>query len=55
MKTNETTLKQNVELMAKQEGKTPLEIISMLQSGAVISKNEALLDALCELKWDYIG
>jgi len=50
-----TDLKTNVETLAKQEGKSPLEIITMLQAGAAKTEDEALLDALCELKWDYIG
>ena len=48
-------LKTNVETLAAQEGKSPLEIITLLQTGAAASSNEELLEALCELKWDYIG
>jgi hypothetical protein len=48
-------LKANVETLAAQEGKSPLEIITLLQTGAAASSNEELLEALCELKWDYIG
>lgn len=52
---NNSELKANVETLAKQEGETVLNVITLLQAGAVASKNEALLDALCALKWDYIG
>ena len=48
-------LKQNIETLAAQENKTPLEIITQLQHGATIDKNDALLDMLCEVKWDYIA
>ena len=48
-------LKQNIETLAAQENKTPLEIITQLQHGATIAKNDALLDMLCEVKWDYIA
>ena len=47
-------LKTNVEKIAKQEGKTPLEVISELQAGATTIGNNDLLDMLCDLKWDYI-
>lgn len=52
MSTNE--LKAKIETMAKDEGKTPLQIISLLQTGAAKTGNDALLDQLCEIKWDYI-
>ena len=52
---NTNELKKNIETLAKQEEKTPLEIISQLQHGATIAGNEELLDALCEVKWDYIS
>lgn len=47
-------LKKNIEALAAQENKTPLEVISQLQHGAHLSGNEALLEMLCEVKWDYI-
>jgi len=50
--TNE--LKANVEKLAAEEGKTEIEIISALQTACAVTKNDELLDALCELKWDYI-
>lgn len=48
------TAKQNVEALAAAEGRTPLEIITMLQVGAAKIGDEAALDALSELKWEYI-
>lgn len=47
-------LKKNVEQVARDEGKTVLETISLLQTGCVATGNDELLDALCDLKWDYI-
>jgi hypothetical protein len=47
-------LKANIETLAAQENKTPLEIITQLQAGAAIAGNNELLDMLCEVKWDYI-
>jgi hypothetical protein len=51
---NRAELKKNIETVAAEEGKTTLEIISLMQSGCVITGNDEMLDALCELKWDYI-
>jgi hypothetical protein len=48
-------LKNNIEILAKEEGKTELEIITQLQSVAATTGDEELLDQLCELKWDYIS
>ena len=48
-------LRQNIEVLANQENKTPIQIIAQLQAGAVITGNDELLDALCEIKWDYIA
>ena len=47
-------LKANIETLAAEENKTPLQIISALQAGAVKLGNNELLEALCEIKWDYI-
>jgi hypothetical protein len=47
-------LKKSVETLAKQEGLTEIETISLLQTGAALIGNSTLLGALCELKWDYI-
>ena len=47
-------LKANIEKLAEEENKTPLEIITQLQPAAAATGNDELLDALCELKWDYI-
>ena len=47
-------LQKNVELLAAEEGKTPVEIITQLQAAAALT-DEVLLDALCELKWLYIN
>lgn len=46
--------KQHIEQLAKEEGKTPLEIISMLQAAAAKTGDTKTLDALCELKWEFI-
>jgi len=48
-------LKKNIEMLAEQERKTELEIITQLQTAAVAIGDEELLDQLCELKWDFIG
>ena len=48
-------LKANIETIAAEEHITPIEAISLLQAGAAIVNDEALLDALCELKWEYIN
>ena len=48
------SLPKAVDQMAKEEGKTPLEVITLLQAGAAKTNNTDLLEALCELKWNYI-
>ena len=52
---NTKELKANVEKLAEEEGKSILEIISELQAGAAKMGNDEVLDALCELKWEYIN
>ena len=47
-------LKTNVETLAEEEGKTPLEIITLLQAAAAAIGDDEQLEALCDLKWDYI-
>jgi len=47
-------LKKNVEQMAREEGKTELEIISDLQAACATTGDDRILDDLCELKWEYI-
>ncbi len=47
-------LKNTIESMAKDEGKSELEVISMLQFAAAKIGDNETLDALCELKWEYI-
>jgi predicted negative regulator of RcsB-dependent stress response len=49
-----TELKTNIETLAKEAGKTELEIISMLQAAAAEIEDNETLEALCEIKWDYI-
>lgn len=49
-----TELKTNIETLAKEEGKTELEIISMLQAAAAKMEDNETLESLCEIKWDYI-
>ena len=48
-------LKANIELLAREEGKTALQIITMLQTGAAKLADEDALKVLCDVKWDYIG
>ena len=48
-------LKAQIKELANEEGKNEIEIISDLQTAAAITENNELLDALCEIKWDYIG
>ena len=48
-------LKANIELLAKEEGKSALEIITALQTGAARLGDEESLKILCDVKWDYIG
>lgn len=50
-----TELKANIELIAAEEGKTHLEVISMMQTAAASIGNDAALEMLCEVKWEYIG
>jgi hypothetical protein len=50
----DNSLKAQVEKMARDDGKTELEIITLLQVAANHTNNQELLDQLCELKWDYI-
>lgn len=47
-------LRAQIEQLASDEGKTELEIITMLQVAANHTNNQELLEQLCELKWDYI-
>ena len=51
---SQAELKANVETLATERDKTPLDIITELQIAAAQTKNETLLDALGELKWTYI-
>ena len=48
-------LKANIETLAAEENITPLQIISALLAGAVKLGYNELLEALCEIKWDYIS
>lgn len=48
-------LKNNVEELARQTGQSAIDVISQLQTGASFSGDDAMLDALCELKWEYIA
>jgi hypothetical protein len=47
-------LRTNVETLAAEENKSPLEVISMLQAAAAKTGNSELLEQLCELKWAYL-
>jgi len=48
-------LKTNIETIAADEGITPIEAITLLQTAAAAAGDETLLDELCEIKWDYIA
>ena len=48
-------LKANIETLAKEENKTPLEIITLLQAAAAAIGDDEQLEELCNLKWDYIS
>ena len=47
-------IKNNIETLAKEEGKSELEIISILQAAAAKMEDNETLEALCEIKWEYI-
>jgi hypothetical protein len=47
-------LKANIETIAAEESITPIEAITLLQAAAAAVNDESMLDALCEIKWDYI-
>lgn len=47
-------LKANVEQIAKDENMKPIDVVTLLQAGAALTKDETLLEALIALKWDYI-
>jgi hypothetical protein len=47
-------IKAAIEITAKEEGKTELEIISQAQAGAAAKGDEESLEILCDLKWEYI-
>ena len=47
-------LRTNVEQLAKEQGKTALEIITQLQAAASQTGNTQLLEDLCKLKWNYV-
>ena len=52
MKSSE--LKKAVEAVAKETSKTEIEVIIDMQAGAAITKDERILEMLCDLKWEYI-
>jgi hypothetical protein len=47
--------KQAIIEVAKQEKVTELELISLLQASAAKTGDEKTLEALCDLKWEFIG
>jgi hypothetical protein len=47
-------LKKAVEVVANERGLTEIEIITEMQAGAAMTKDETTLEMLCDLKWDYI-
>ncbi len=47
-------LKEAIEITAKENGMTELEVISQAQDGAANKGDENALEMLCEIKWDYI-
>ena len=47
-------LKKNIKQVAKEEGQTELEIITLLQVGANKTGNDKMMNMLCEIKNEYI-
>ena len=47
-------LKDSVEKIAVEQGKTPVQVITELQAAVTLTGNDELLDDLCEIKWDYL-
>ena len=43
-------LKEAIKVVAAEEGKTELEVITMMQAGAAIIEDTKTLDSLCEIK-----
>ena len=50
----ELTLKQMIEQLAADEGKTLVEAISSMQAAAALVGDDELLDELCDLKWVFL-
>lgn len=48
-------LRKNIKTLAREEAKTELEIVTLLQTGAAATDNEELLEMLCEIKWELIA
>ena len=49
-----TNLKDQVEAFAKESGISILKAITAMQSVAAQIGNDEVLEALCDMKWDYI-
>lgn len=47
-------LRENVKLLAAEQGRTEVQIITALQTSAALTGNEQLLDLLAGLKWELI-
>lgn len=48
-------LKKNVEILAKEQNKSAIEVITDLQAAAaMLDDDEKLLGELCDLKMDYL-
>ncbi len=54
MTTTKEELKKQVEQLAAEQGATPLQVISELQTGAAKAGADDVLEMLCELKWEFI-
>ncbi len=47
-------IKEAIVTIAAERNATELEIITEMQTGAAIIEDEATLDLLCDIKWDFI-
>ena len=53
--TNATITKEAIEIVAKQEGIDPLEMISMMQTSCAERGDETTLEKLCKVKREFIN
>ena len=48
-------IREEVEKVSKETGRSCIDVLSVMQSIAAKEKQSALLDALCQIKDDYIN